>query len=526
MVAGLAFGLVQAGWRRFERLALRVPARKAAALAGLMAAGGYALIAGYAVPTQRTFYMLAVIAVALWSGRAVSVSLVLCWALLLVVLLDPWAVLAPGFWLSFGAVGLLAYAGSGRLARPHWLREAAHAQWVVTLGLAPLLLALFQQASLVSPLANAFAIPVISLIVTPLTLLGAVVPIDTILLVAHEVMAWCMVALSFCADFPAAVWQQHAPPLWTVLTAVLGVLWWLLPRGFPMRWVGSVALAPMFLLLPASPLPGELRVAVLDVGQGLAVALQTERHALLYDAGAKYSEDSDSGLRVILPYLRGTGIQRLDGLVLSHDDSDHTGGAASVLRGIPTAWLASPLPSGHPLLDGVPRVLPCFDGQSWVWDGVRFDMLHPAASSHAVEKLKDNDRGCVLKISTRHGSLLLPADIERVSEWELLERHAGALSADVLVAPHHGSGTSSTEDFIRQVNPGVTVFTVGYRNRFSHPKPEVERRYADAGGRLLRSDRHGAVLFDFNRQGIAVRPWRVMRPRYWQDRVAENSGAG
>ncbi|MEZ0272901.1 MAG: ComEC/Rec2 family competence protein, partial [Methylophilaceae bacterium] len=192
MVASLGFALVFALWRRVERLALRLPARKAAALAGLAVAGAYALLAGFAVPTQRTFYMLAVLAVALWSGRAVSMSLVLGWALLVVVVIDPWAVVAPGFWLSFGAVALLVYAGSHRLARPGWLQESARAQWVITLGLTPLLLALFQQVSIISPVANAFAIPLISLVVTPLTLLGAVVPIDAILLAAHAVMSWCM----------------------------------------------------------------------------------------------------------------------------------------------------------------------------------------------------------------------------------------------------------------------------------------------------------------------------------------------
>lgn len=526
MVAALAFSLVYALWRRIERLALRLPARKAAALAGLVAAGSYALIAGYAVPTQRTFYMLAVIAAALWSGRVVSMSLVLCWALLVVVLLDPWAVLAPGFWLSFGAVGLLVYVGSARLARPHWLREAVHTQWVVTLGLTPVLLALFQQASIISPLANAFAIPVISLVVTPLALLGAVLPVDAILWAAHAVMGWCMDLLKLCAALPSAVWQQHAPPAWTVVVAMLGVLWTLLPRGFPMRWAGGVALAPMLLMLPVAPAQGELRATVLDVGQGLAVVLQTARHALLYDTGPKYSDEADSGNRIILPYLRGAGIHHLDGLILTHDDIDHTGGALSVMQGIPVTWLASPLPQGHVLLGGVARPLPCFDGQSWAWEGVRFEMLHPAFDSDTVERLKDNDRGCVLKVTAPSGSLLLPADIERVSEQALLEQHPEALAADVLVAPHHGSKTSSTAEFIAQVNPAVTVFTVGYRNRFGHPKAEVVQRYVDQGGRLLRSDRHGAVLFDFAQQGITVRTWRESRPRYWQDRVAENGGAG
>ncbi len=526
MVASLAFGLVYALWRRVERLALRLPARKAAALAGVLAAGGYALVAGYAVPTQRTFYMLAVIAVALWSGRAVSMSHVLCWALLAVVLIDPWAVLAPGFWLSFGAVGLLVYAGSARLRRPHWLHEAIHTQWVVTLGLLPLLLALFQQVSVVSPLANAFAIPVISLVVTPLALLGAIVPVDALLLAAHAVMAGCMVMLEWCADLPVAVWQQHAPPAWTVLAGFGGVLWLLLPRGFPLRWLGAIALLPMFLIVPEPPGAGELRATVLDVGQGLAVVLQTEHHAMLYDTGPRYSEEADSGNRVILPFLRAAGIGRLDGLVLTHDDNDHTGGAASVLQGVAVDWLASPLPAGHALLKGVQRALPCFAGQAWQWDGVRFEMLHPLYGSYADTDLKDNDRGCVLRVATSHGVLLLPADIERMSELQLLERNPEAVAADVIVVPHHGSKTSSTPDFVSHVAPRVAVFTVGYRNRFRHPRPEVVQRYVDAGSRILRSDLDGAVLIEFDRKGISLSRWRSSRPRYWQDRVAENNGAG
>lgn len=528
MLAGLAYALVYALWRRSERLLLHLPARKAAALAGLAAATAYALVAGFAVPTQRTLYMLAVVAAALWSGRTVSLSLVLCWALLAVVLIDPWAVLSPGFWLSFGAVALLGYAAGNRLARPSWLREAAHAQWVVTLGLTPLLLALFQQVSIVSPLANAFAIPLISFVVTPLTLLGALLPVDAILFAAHAVMGWCMQLLQICADFPLAIWQQHAPPGWSILLAVVGVLWWLLPRGFPLRWMGAVALAPLFLLLPQRPQPGEMQVAVLDVGQGLAVVVRTARHTLLYDTGPRYSDEADSGTRIILPYLRGAGIGRLDGVVITHDDVDHTGGAASLIRELPVAWQISPLPENH-VLSGMRPHARCMAGQSWTWDGVHFDMLHPSRESYAVPDLKDNDRSCVLKVTSPHGSVLLAGDIERVSEMELLERAAAALPADLLVVPHHGSKTSSMAPFVAQIAARSAVFTVGYRNRFGHPKPEVVERYRDIGSHIYRSDQDGAVLADFTAAGgVGLRTWRQQASRYWHENgagVAENGGA-
>lgn len=529
MLAGLAFGLVFALWRRSEKLTLWLPARKAATLAGVVAAMLYALIAGFSVPTQRTFYMLAVIALALWSGRDVTIARVLACALLLVVVLDPWAVLAPGFWLSFGAVAMIAYAMGGRIGRPHWLREAIHTQWAVSLGLVPLLLVLFQQVSIISPLANAFAIPLISLVVVPLTLLGSLLPLDGPLELAHLVMTACMHCLQWLATLPMSTWQQHAPPGWTLPLAILGVLWILLPRGFPMRWLGVIALLPMFLLQPTRPEYGAMEVAVLDVGQGLAVVVQTTTRTLLYDAGPRYSSQSDSGSRIVVPYLRGEGISHLDGLVISHDDIDHSGGMHSVLSQVPATWFASSLPKlpKLPELYGV-RHMPCYAGQSWVWDGVRFDMLHPDLSSYQEANIKDNNRSCVLRVASQFGSVLLPGDIERQAEHDLLRVSPDSLAADVLVVPHHGSKTSSTVDFVAAVQPSVTIFTVGYRNRFGHPKQAVLERYEQIGSQTYRSDQDGAVLLNFfSKNGITITRWRSQARRYWQDTtsLAENSAA-
>lgn len=517
LISSLVFALVYGLWRRSQRLTLRLPARKAAAVAGALAALFYALLSGFGVPTQRTLYMLSVVALALWLGRASSASSVLALALLAVVLLDPWAVLAPGFWLSFGAVAVILYVGAGRIGRPHWLSQWARVQWAVTLGLIPALLLMFQQVSLVSPLANAFAIPVISLVVVPLTLAGAILPLDFPLLLAHQVMAWCMALLTWLSRMPDAVWQQHAPPVWTVLAAALGILWLLLPRGFPARWLGAAGFMPMFTALPPQPEQGALWLSVLDVGQGLAVVAQTRNHALLYDTGPRYTADADSGSRIVVPYLRAAGIKRLDGLIVTHDDSDHSGGAVSVLDAVPVGWLASSLPADSAILPHAGKSLPCFAGQSWEWDGVRFEMLHPAWGSYADERIRKNDRGCTLKISSPYGSVLLPADIERESEAEILARSPDALAATLLVAPHHGSKTSSTEAFIRQVNPSIVIFTAGYRNSFGHPKPEVVERYRASGSQLYRSDIDGAVLLRFeNNEGGKLQTWRQERQRYWQ----------
>ena len=522
MVASLFALLVHWLWRRSSRLMLALPAPKAAALAGFIAALGYCLIAGFAVPAQRTLYMVGVVALALWAGRASSVSRVLCAALLLVLLLDPWAVLAPGFWLSFGAVAVILYVATHRLAEGRAptprenLGQWGRVQWAITLALAPLLLVWFQQMSLVSPLANAVAIPLVSLVVTPLALIGGVLPFDFLLELAHAAMAAQMWLLELLAGLPAAVWQQHAPAGWTVALAIVGCAWLLLPRGVPARWLGLPLLLPMFAVAPPAPAAGAAWVTLLDVGQGLAVFVQTERHALLYDAGPSYSPEADSGSRVILPFLRASGIAQLDAMVLTHDDNDHAGGAVSVLSGLPVGILYSSLPDTHPALAAGPAYrLPCAAGQGWDWDGVRFDLLHPGADSYASDGRKSNDRSCVLKITNVQGTVLLTGDIEARSEEELLQRAAGRLRADVLVLPHHGSGTSSTPEFIAAVQPRWALIPVGYRNRFGHPKEEVVERYRAGGAQLVCTDSVGAVLVRLEAEGIAVQAYRDLKRRYW-----------
>jgi competence protein ComEC len=528
MVASLFAALVHWLWRRSSALMLALPARKASALAGLLAALGYCLIAGFAVPAQRTLYMVGVVALALWAGRVSSASRVLCAALLLVLLLDPWAVLAPGFWLSFGAVAVILYVATGRLRAGRELAPGrglayrdsvvqwGRVQWAITLALGPLLLVWFQQMSLVSPLANAVAIPLVSLVVTPLALAGSVLPFDFILKLAHAVMAGQMWLLEWCARLPAAVWQQHAPATWTVVLALAGTAWLLLPRGVPARWLGLPLMLPMFTVVPPGPAAGAMWLTVLDVGQGLAIFVQTERHALLYDAGPAYSPEADSGSRVILPFLRASGIAQLDAMVVTHDDDDHAGGAASVLSGVPVTAFYSSLPASHAAWLAAPGYrLPCSAGQGWDWDGVRFELLHPTAGSYAIDGLKSNDRSCVLRIATAQGAVLLTGDIEARSERELLLRAPAKLRADVLVAPHHGSRTSSTQEFVAAVQPRWAVLPVGYRNRFGHPKEDVVERYRASGAQMLRTDSAGAVLVQIDGEGIDVQAYRGLGKRYW-----------
>ncbi|WP_334108298.1 DNA internalization-related competence protein ComEC/Rec2 [Methylobacillus sp.] len=520
MLSGMVYVMVAGFWRRVPRWALYLPARKAGLLAGVIAAIAYSLVAGFSIPTQRTLYMLSVFALAFWSGRRVSVSRVLLLALFVVVLIDPWAVLAAGFWLSFGAVAAMVYAMSGRLHRPHWLRDAVATQWAVTIGLMPVLLMLFGQVSLISPLANAFAIPLVSLVIVPLTLLGSFLPLDSLLWLAHWIMQLAMGLLKWLSALPVAVWQQHMPSVLAMLLAVAGVICLMLPRGVPLRWLGVMAILPLFLEMPPVPSGGDMQVAVLDVGQGLAVVVRTENHALLYDTGPRFSNESDSGNRVIVPYLHGAGIRRLNGMVVSHDDLDHTGGIDSVLAAMPVDWVLSSLPSGKPSLAKVQH-LPCQAGQKWQWDGVEFDMLYPANAARLPEKASTNNRSCVLRIRSAAGSLLLPGDIERSAESDLLDAAGESMSADVLVAPHHGSRTSSTARFVDAVKPQVVIFTAGYLNRFHHPRSEVMERYAAMGANLYRSDHDGAIVLEFRqKEGIGVTRWRRKAQRYWHNQPA------
>lgn len=511
MVAGLFGWLVSALWRRVPALALRCPAQRAGLLAAALGALFYALLAGFGVPAQRTLYMLLVAVLAMLSGCIVAPSRILALALLVVLLVDSWAILAAGFWLSFGAVGALLYIGSAVVAGERCWRDRLRGwglvQWAATLASLPVLLLVFQQFSLVSPLANALAVPVISFIVTPLALLAAIVPWWPILACAHWVLELLMHFLFWCAGWP--VWQAPAPPVWSVLVAGLGVALCLLPRGVPGKWLGALLIVPA-LFWPAQPVPyGEARIDVLDVGQGQAVVVRTRNHVLVYDPGPLYNADSDAGQRVVVPFLRWLGVDRINLLLVTHGDSDHAGGLASVLSALPVDRVLSSMRE----LEGEL----CTAGQRWQWDGVEFSVLHPAADAYA-ENSKRNALSCVLALAVGERSVLLTADIEAPDEAAMLARDVGLLKADVLLVPHHGAKGSSTPEFIAAVDARDVLFSVGYRNRFAHPRPEIVERYVSTAARLWRTDHDGALRVVLNAQAASVSGWRQQRPRYWHGR--------
>jgi competence protein ComEC len=273
----------------------------------------------------------------------------------------------------------------------------------------------------------------------------------------------------------------------------------------------------MLLQLPDHPRPGAFRVTAFDVGQGMALLVETAQHRLLYDTGPAYAPGADGGSRVILPYLRMRGIARLDGLVISHSDTDHTGGALALLDGTDVGWLASSLPEGHPAVRAARRHVRCAAGQHWEWDGIAFDVLHPLAGSYEDGLLKANARSCTLRISNGARTVLLAGDIEAPQEAALLGRGRDRLRADVLLAPHHGSGTSSTAAFLQAVQPGIAIFQVGWRNRYRHPKPEVYARYGALGVERLRTDDAGALELEVGTT-VGWRAYRTAHARYWYGR--------
>ncbi|MBA2592654.1 MAG: DNA internalization-related competence protein ComEC/Rec2 [Gammaproteobacteria bacterium] len=508
-------------WSLPARTVLYLAAPRRGAVTGLLMAWGYAALAGFAVPAVRSLVMIAVVMIGLWSHRSWLLIDLLAAALWVVLLLDPLAVLAPGMWLSFGAVAILVYAMAGRVSvRGLWWRFG-RVHWVVGLGLMPLLFFLFGQNPVLGPLANALAVPWVTFVVVPLVLLGTALlwvsePLATLLLHgAVEALAWIWIYLEAVSDLDFATWHLPRPTPGVAASAAIGTLLLLAPRGVPGRFTGLIWLLPLFLQRPAHPPPGELWFTVLDVGQGLSAVAETHRHVLVYDTGPKFSERLDAGRAALVPFLRERGIAHIDALVVSHGDNDHLGGLRSLLAEVSVGRILTSVPQEIPLeTRNMGRTVPCEAGQHWRWEGVAFTVLHPTADDPG----SDNERSCVLRVSTGARAVLIPGDIEHGAEARLVRRLGPTLHAEVLVAPHHGSKTSSTPGFVAAVSPRYVVFPAGYRNRWDFPAPEVRERYANRGAEMLSTAEAGAVRFRIgDGVGSPVR-YRDETARYWNAR--------
>lgn len=508
MVAVCGAWLVAGVWWLLPWLGRRWPRPQAMALAAFLVALGYAAVAGFALPTVRTVVMVAVIVLARLWRRPFDVLGSLALAALAVLSVDPLSVLAAGFWLSFAGVAWLAWCLPERV---HWLRGFFSAQRVATIGLLPLTVMLFGQASAIGPLANLAAIPWWSLVVIPLALVGTAC--EALWVGAGAVFwqasAWCFdlawPLFEWLADTRFSLWWLPEPAWLALPLALCGALWLLLPSGVPGRGLALLLWLPLLLPWRELPADGEFEIVLLDVGQGLALVVRTHRHVLVYDAGPAVRDGFDAGERVVVPALRALGVRRLDRLLVSHGDHDHIGGLQAVRAAFPIAKLNGP--PGLPLQEGEP----CVAGQTWQWDGVRFEVLHPGPHFPYLR----NESSCVLAVRGAYGSVLLTGDIGEVIERGLVKRVGPALAADVVVIPHHGSAGSSSPAFINATRPRLALASAGYGNRFGHPRADVLERWRRSGAEVLATPASGAVRVWLGREGIQLRERRISRPRAW-----------
>lgn len=510
LIAGLVYVLCLKFWAWTGVLRYSPP--KVAAWAALILGVFYSALAGFSTPTQRAAVMLTVAMVALIYQRHVRPLHTLAAALIAVLLYDPFAVLSAGFWLSFIAVALIIYTVSGRLGQLNVVWETLKLNAVMLLGLAPLTLLFFQQVTLIAFTSNAIAVPVISFIIVPLSLLAvcflwfAPALADVLLWVSEQSLQLLMRYLTASATLPLATYNHAESSLWAIMSASLGILLLLAPRGIPARFLGLFLLLPLIFNKPQRPAQGELNLTLLDVGQGLAIAVQTAEHDLIYDTGAKFSDTSDQGKNVVLPFLRQQGVNQLTLLMISHGDNDHAGGADSVLKNIEVKKLLTSAPKQ---LSAYPLEL-CRSGQSWQWDGIQFEILSPDNSIQS-----DNNNSCVLHIKTKHGNILMTGDIEAEAEQHLVQYYGDKLNAKILIAPHHGSHTSSTELFLNAVKPETVLISAGYRNMFGHPHPDVLSRYQKRHMSYLNSADSGAISLALKNGVWTIKKTRDSDSRYW-----------
>jgi competence protein ComEC len=510
LIAGLVYFLVLKLWAWTG--VLRWSPQTVAAFVAIVSAIFYAALAGFSVPTERSVIMIVIIMAAIILQRNIHPFNTLAVALFSVLVFDPLSVLSVGFWLSFLAVALIIYVIAGRLGKVSYFIEMIKINWATSVGLSPLLLLFFQQVSLISPLANFIAVPIISLLVVPLALVGVLVMFISpflalkLFLVVDAALQGLWWFLERMAALPFATITHVQPSLWALVFAIPGILLLLAPRGVPARWLSLVMFLPLIVTAPQKPKAGGINLTMLDVGQALSLVVQTQHHWLIFDTGAKFSEESDIGKSVILPFLRQQGVEKVDKLIISHGDNDHIGGAVSVLRGIPVEQLLTSAPER--LMEFLP--VKCRAGQSWLWDQVRFTVLAPQQMF-----VSENDNSCVLKIETQEGAVLLSSDIEESAEAWLVETNGTNLNAKVLIAPHHGSKTSSTPDFIEAVKPEYVLISAGYRNQFGHPHRTVIERYEQVNAKWLNNADKGAIKLS-NKDGLwLIQAMRDTESKYW-----------
>jgi competence protein ComEC len=513
LVAALVFFLVRRGFA-FGGMSRIAPYQLAAA-ASIVAAALYAALADFSLPTQRALLMVGVVMLAIIWRRGVYSMHTFSIALIGVLLLNPFAVNSASFWLSFGAVSLIVYLSAGRCGREKGLLKSQRIHFILALGLTPLLLLFFQQTSVIAPLANLVAIPLVGLLVVPATLLALllfnIVPevSQLLLVIATSCLDGLITFLAFLSHLTWADWVSSAPKSGAVVLAVVAVFVLFAPAGFPSRWLAIILFLPIIFVRQPLIEKGDFKMTLLDVGQGLSVVVQTASHLLVFDTGSRIGDRFDLGSMVVVPYVRSIGWSKVDKLIISHGDLDHRGGAKAVVDQLVVGEL---LASTRDKLEQFDLKL-CKSGQYWEWDGVSFSILNPLDEVSESE----NNHSCVLQVRSSAGTLLLTGDIEKEAEKRLVTEYGERLKSDVLIVPHHGSKTSSSAGFIAAVNPHYAFFPVGYRNRFGFPAESVVARYQQQNIKLMDTVSQGAITVQFRRQSGVGQPvsFRVQEGHYW-----------
>jgi len=552
---GLAslFAYVLIRWAIPVHMMRRCPAQHIALAAGMLAAFLYALVAGLSIPTQRAVIMLSVLSIMMLLRRNHRPADALGFALLAVLIADPLSVLSAGFWFSFSAVAVIFISlGSNDLAEGQasitgdyrfcWRVFAIFKKWVrlqllISLFLLPLSLFMFQQVSLVSPVANLLLIPYVSFLVVPLVLIAIILSFSApyishlLFALAASLLDLIWPLLVYLSQMPFSLWVKGDVGIFELLAATMGMLLVFYSDkigrrftalcnskthrhdGLLIRLIGCSLFIPLLINDDASIRPGEYQLTVLDVGQGSAAVIRTLNHVAVFDSGAKFSERLDAGSSVVIPYLRSQGINEIDRLIISHGDADHIGGAQAILQAFPDALLTG---------QDIDRIQAeykqlCSAGMRWRWDGVDFIFMSPVLSDVTFkEGDKRNDHSCVLRVSAKSGSVLFTGDIEKSTERKLLESYGDKLASDILIVPHHGSNTSSSTAFLSAVNPEVSIISVGYRNRYRLPSSKVTERYRSMDMRFLQTDKTGAITINLSQgAGFSIEKYRVKAAKYW-----------
>lgn len=515
LCAGFFYFLINLLWRRLGNLPLKIPSQKAAAIAAIIGALFYSLLSGFALPAQRSLIMIAIFMLGIIRGKHLISWNAICLALLIILLIDPFATLSPGFWLSFSAVALINYGLNSRIYPSGFWWKWGRIHWVITLGLLPITLFCFQQVSLFGFVSNIFAIPTVSIFVVPICLLGVlflfISPIvgSLLLKLSALLMFWIVTLLRWISSFQFLFWQHSIHDYRVLITSTIGVLLLIMPKGFPGRWIGVIWILPLCFCYPAMPKYGDLWFTLLDVGQGLSAVVRTQHHVLIYDTGPRLNPSFDTGTAVVLPYLSYEGIKKVNMLVISHGDNDHIGGADSILQNIPVKKIVTSVPDRFPKMNAKF----CKENTSWNWDGVRFEFLYP---SNKLRNLGNNS-SCVLLIQATKQGVLLTGDIEKDAEKYLLQHDKNRLNSTILVAPHHGSRTSSGLSFIKAVDPKYVLFPVGYLNRYHFPNDRVVKRYKYINAELFDTANFGAIEFKITKNKGLKGPslYREKHFRYW-----------